>query len=240
VKHFLTCLSDVIFPPRCLTCHDILDHYAGLPLCPSCFSEIKFIASPICICCGIPFSGTGEPDHLCGECIISPPAFSSARAVFQYKSTLLETIHRFKYNERVFLGKILGKIMAEYPYPAFNIKDFTLVVPVPLHSKRLRERGFNQSVILAREISRCLQIPLDFLALKRNIHTEPQVRLGKKQRSSNVRGAFDVSDSSKIRDRKIILVDDVYTTGSTIKECSRVLMKNEASSVAVLTVARAV
>lgn len=130
--------------------------------------------------------------------------------------------------------------MAEYPYPAFNIKDFTLVVPVPLHSKRLRERGFNQSVILAREISRCLQIPLDFLALKRNIHTEPQVRLGKKQRSSNVRGAFDVSDSSKIRDRKIILVDDVYTTESTIKECSRVLMKNEASSVAVLTVARAV
>jgi len=130
--------------------------------------------------------------------------------------------------------------MAEYPYASFNIHDFSLIMPVPLHPARLRERGFNQSVLLAREIARRLSIPLDFMTLKRYIYTEPQVHLGKKERASNVKGAFDVADTGKIVDRNILLVDDVYTTGSTVQECARVLVKNGASSVAVLTLARVV
>jgi ComF family protein len=240
LKRILTGLVDIIFPPRCLTCDFILDHHENLPVCPSCFSKIKFITSPICICCGIPFTGADESDHLCGDCIISKPAFSIARAVGHYEATLLDTIHNFKYRGKIAIGKILGQLMAEYEYPAFNISDFTLIMPVPLHSKRLRERGFNQSVILAKEIAGRHHIPLDFLTLKRYIYTEPQVNLGKKERESNVRGAFDVKGQEKTLNRKIILVDDVYTTGSTVEECARILMKKGATSVAVLTLARAV
>ena len=130
--------------------------------------------------------------------------------------------------------------MASYDYPDIDIRNFSLVMPVPLHSKRLRERGFNQAVILAREIAGMFTIPLDFLTLKRYIHTEPQIHLGKKERASNVRGAFNVTKQDRVRKQKIVLVDDVYTTGSTVKECCRVLMENNAEEVAVLTLARAV
>jgi ComF family protein len=113
-------------------------------------------------------------------------------------------------------------------------------MPAPLHPKRLRERGFNQSVILARAISKRFSIVLDFTTLKRRIHTKPQVSLGKKERELNVRNAFEVSDEGKIRGKNIILVDDVYTTGSTVKECARILTAGKAAKVAVLTIARAV
>jgi ComF family protein len=240
LKRILTGLSDIIFPPRCLTCDIILDHHENLPVCPTCFEKIKYITSPLCNCCGIPFSGADKSDHLCGDCTISKPAFSFARAVGHYDTTFLEAIHSFKYRGKIAYGKILGRLMAQYNYPAINIPDYTLILPVPLHLKRLRERGFNQSVILAREIARRFSTPLDFLTLKRYIYTEPQINLGKKERELNVRGTFKVTDPERITNQKILLVDDVYTTGSTVKECARLLLKEGASSVAVLTLARAV
>ena len=130
--------------------------------------------------------------------------------------------------------------MAEFAYPAFNIRDYSLIMPVPLHPKRLRERGFNQSVVLAREVSMRFHIPLDFMTLRRHVYTAPQISLGKKERESNVHGVFSVTDSAKVTGQKIIIVDDVYTSGSTVKECARVLTKNRADRVAVLTLARAV
>ncbi len=240
MESILTGLADVIFPPRCLTCDIVLDHHENPPVCSLCYSKIKFITSPICICCGIPFTGADESNHPCGDCIISKPAFLFARAVGHYEATLLDAVHNFKYKGKIATGKALGQLMAQYEYPAFNISDFTLIMPAPLHARRLRERGFNQSVILAKEIAGRYNLPLDFLTLRRYIHTEPQVHLGKKERESNVRGAFDVKDPGKILNQNIILIDDVYTTGSTVKECSRILMKKGAASVAVLTIARAV
>ena len=130
--------------------------------------------------------------------------------------------------------------MADFAYPAFTIADYSLIIPVPLHSKRLRERGFNQSVILAKEISERFHISLDFLTLRRHIYTEAQINLGRKDREANVKGVFSVSNSEKIQGQRIILVDDVYTSGSTAKECTRVLMQSNAESVAILTLARAV
>lgn len=130
--------------------------------------------------------------------------------------------------------------MAEYAYPGFTITDYSLIMPVPLHPKRLRERGFNQSVILAKEISERFHISLDFLSLTRHIYTEAQIKLGRKDREANVKDVFSVHDSGKIHGHRIILVDDVYTSGSTVKECARVLMQSRAESVAILTLARAV
>lgn len=240
MKSLLTGLADIIFPPRCLTCDTILDHHGKFPVCPTCSSRIKFIKSPLCTCCGIPYYGADISNHLCGDCSISKPAFIAARAVCHYETTVLEAIHNFKYKGEIASGKILGRLMASYDYPDIDIRNFSLVMPVPLHSKRLRERGFNQAVILAREIAGMFTIPLDFLTIKRYIHTEPQIHLGKKERASNVRGAFNVTKQDRVRKQKIVLVDDVYTTGSTVKECCRVLMENNAEEVAVLTLARAV
>ena len=130
--------------------------------------------------------------------------------------------------------------MADFAYPAFNIEEYSLIIPAPLHPKRLRERGFNQSVILALALSKRFSIPMDFTTLRRHIHTKPQIALGKKKREANVRGAFMVASGEKIRGKSIILVDDVYTTGSTVKECARVLTKGKVAKVAVLTLARTV
>lgn len=232
-------LSEIIFPSRCISCETLLDHCKNYSFCLNCFSKIKFIKSPICDCCGTPFAGDNCRDHLCGDCILSKPSYSIARSVGYYESPLLDIVHRFKYGKKVSLGKSLGKLMADYEYPGFSISGHTLIIPVPLHSRRLRERGFNQSVILGREISKRFAIPMDFQTLRRHIYTEPQVSLGKKERESNVRGAFSISEPLKIKDKKIILLDDIYTTGSTVKECSELLLKSGAHSVDVLTLSRA-
>jgi ComF family protein len=130
--------------------------------------------------------------------------------------------------------------MAEFPYPTFDIMDYSLIMPVPLHTRRLRQRGFNQAVILAREISRRFSIALDFSNLKRVVFTESQARLGREEREINVKAAFAVAEPEKITGQKIVLVDDVLTTGSTVEECARALLKHKAEQVAVLTLARAV
>jgi len=129
--------------------------------------------------------------------------------------------------------------MAHYDYDSFDIRDYSLIIPVPLHPIRLRKRGFNQSVILARHIAHRFSLPLDFSALRRRVDTVPQVNLGKTERGKNIKGAFEVVCSEKIRDQKVLLVDDVYTTGSTVRECTRTLLRGRAKEVAVLTLARA-
>jgi ComF family protein len=157
-----------------------------------------------------------------------------------YEGALLKAIHDFKYLGNTALGKTLGKIMAEHDYPDFHIPSFTLIIPVPLHVKRLRERAFNQSLVLARPIAGRFAISLDFTALKRHTYTRPQVSLTRAERQVNVRDAFQVGRPGRIKGERIILVDDVYTTGSTLNECARVLFANGAAEVAVLTLARAV
>lgn len=238
MRSVLSCLADVVFPPQCMACGTVLRE-KKLSFCPDCFSQIEFIRSPLCSLCGQPFSEPGESDHICGACLLATPAFSVARALGQYERVLMDVIHRFKYGRKISLGERLGEFMADHSYPSLAMADYSLIMPVPLHPRKLRQRGFNQAMILAREISRRFSLNLDFLSLQRNVFTEPQVGLGKDMRESNIREAFQVADAGRINGEKIILVDDVYTTGSTVKECARILMKNKAEKVAVLTLARA-
>lgn len=169
----------------------------------------------------------------------SRPLFTAARAMGVYDAALLDAIHLFKYNGKVTIGRELGNMMADYDYRSFDIGDYALLVPVPLHPRRLRKRGFNQALILARQIARRFSLPLDFTTLQRKVDTGPQVALGKSERGTNVRGAFEAVRSDTLEDRKVLLVDDVYTTGSTVGECAGALLAGGAGEVAVLTVARA-
>jgi ComF family protein len=130
--------------------------------------------------------------------------------------------------------------MAEHDYPAFRIQDYSLIIPVPLHPRKLRQRGFNQSVVLAREISRRHGVAMDFRTLRRVVDTASQTGLKKKERRSNIRKAFSITGPERIRGQNILLVDDVYTTGSTLSECARTLLKAGAEAVGALTLARAI
>lgn len=242
LKKVLMGLTDVVFPPCCISCSDIMDRCedSSSCFCPRCESQIARICSPVCPCCGMPMSGGSGSDHLCGECLRERPPFSRARSLGRYEKALLAAIHKFKYGGNVAIGEILGNWMAVYAYPDFELRDYSLILPVPLHLKRLREREFNQSAILAKAIARRFPMPLELMTLKRSVHTEPQVTLGKEDREANVRGAFEIRVPERLRGERVVLVDDVYTTGSTVKECARILMESHAADVAVLTLARAV
>jgi ComF family protein len=165
-------------------------------------------------------------------------SFTSARSTGQFETLLRDLIHRFKYQGQVAVGEKLGRFMAESDYVDFRIADYSLMIPIPLHRKRLQDRGFNQSVILSREISRYHGIPMRFDVLKRTIYTEPQVSLGRDDRNRNVQGAFEVTERGAIEGERILLIDDVYTTGSTVNECAGVLRQSGAEDVSVLTLAR--
>lgn len=236
----LTALAELLFPTLCLTCGRILLERGEHSFCSECRSGIRLIASPLCPVCGIPYPVEEGPDHRCGDCILSKRHVGAARSLGIYESVLLNAIHAFKYGGNLTLGERLGRMMADHPYPAFRIEDYSLIVPVPLHPRRLRKRGFNQSVILSRQISKRRGIAMDFRAVRRIIDTESQAGLKKEERQSNIKKAFDVPDPERVRGRRILLVDDVYTTGSTLAECARILLKGGADEVGALTLARAI
>jgi len=240
LKNALTGLANTIFPSRCVICGIVLYNNEKIRICSECLSRISFVKTPICSCCGLPFVNYEGTDHLCGECVSSKQYFSVVRSVGEFKQPLMDAIHRFKYKGEISVGETLGRLMAGFEYNSFSLEGYSLILPVPLHQRRLKERGFNQSVILAREIASRYSIGLDFRTLKRTIHTKPQTGLGKKQRSTNVKGSFIVTDREKIDGERVVLIDDVYTTGSTVRECARILIKNGVEEVAVLTLARAV
>ncbi len=238
-KEMVSGLADMLFPVQCATCGDALIGGEGDPFCSDCLSAVSFTTPPLCTSCGFPFTITQGADHLCEECILASHPFSVARSLGIYEGALLDAIHLFKYHGKISVGEALGRMMAQTPYDSLAIGDYSLIIPVPLHPKRLRERGFNQSLVLARQVSKRFSIPLDFLALRRTLHTEAQVKLSGRKRRTNVRGAFEVKARNRIQGHKIVLIDDVYTTGSTAAECSKVLVQSGAKEVAVLTLARA-
>ena len=236
----LTALTELLFPTLCLSCSKVLSERGGHPFCPECFAGIRFINGPLCPVCGIPYPAEASPDHVCGDCLLKKRHIKTSRSLGVYESILHDAIHAFKYGGNLTLGERLGRLMAEHDYPSFRIRDYSLILPVPLHPRRLRQRGFNQSVILAREISRRHGVAMDFRTLRRIVDTESQAGLKKEERRSNIRQAFCTADPERVRGQNILLVDDVYTTGSTLGECAKTLLKGGAEAVGALTLARAI
>ena len=229
-------LLDFIYPPRCGVCGEFISE--RMPICPQCETDIHFIDHPFCVICGVPFiSGA---DHPCGACCNKRPPFERARAAGTYSGSLSRAIIRFKFHHKTALAKPLGKMMADTLIAELDPHEIDSVMPVPLHKKRLRWRGFNQALLLARELSAVTGLWVDPHTLRRIRYTQPQTRLRFKERGENVKGAFDVSREIFVRDRNILLVDDVATSGSTLKECAKVLKDAGARRVEALTVARAI
>jgi ComF family protein len=244
IKKAFKQLIDIIYPPRCPICQVYLFEeiveadQVDFVFCRNCFDDFSEITSPLCAICGKPFASWVEGDHPCEDCIRKWPHYAKVVAPYLYKGSLMKAIHQFKYAGKSHLAKTLGPLLASSARKWLTELEDALVMPVPLHPKRLRERSFNQSLLLARYVARRLGFELDFLSLRRVRYTQPQTGLKKDQRRKNVRKAFDLKEPDVVKDRDIILVDDVTTTGNTLNECARVLKKSGAKNVFCTTLAR--
>lgn len=240
LKELLNDVSDIIFPPQCLACSEIINPQENRIFCSFCAEKIHFITGSFCPICGVPFPDSPAGIHVCGRCWEKRPYFTRARAVAVFEDVIMNTIHKFKYNRSISTGSGLSSFMADFSFPDFNFSEYSLIVPVPLHIKKLRERGFNQSLVLARGIGKKYCLPVNFSLLKRSKFTLTQTGLNKAEREKNIKGAFVVPDKNKVAGESIILIDDVYTTGATINECTKVLLRAGAQKTAVLTLAHAI
>ncbi|CAG1066506.1 orotate phosphoribosyltransferase [uncultured bacterium] len=230
----LKALIDIVFPPMCLLCGERSPEKG---FCDGCggLVEKERIRPPLCIVCGTPFPSAKGVDHACGRCVEEPPSFTSARSAFVFEGKVLEAVHKLKYGGDTALAGPLASLLSAAHLP----EGLSMVVPVPLHPARLKERGFNQSLLIARELSRNYGLSLVYDRLKRARDTGQQVGLKAAERKKNVSGAFTLDGGSFFKGRKVLLVDDVTTTGATLNECAKVLKKAGAEVIAI-TVARAV
>jgi ComF family protein len=255
-------LINFFYPPRCAACGVRLGAGAVRRLCDECFSHIDRMPEALCLVCGIPLESTRHNAHdeddagvteWCSNCRSSPPHFSRARAVVRYRHDAGEAgdpeeagrsdvvpaiIRRHKYGLDQSLTHALAECLGdELPVSA---ADYDVIIPVPLHIGRLRWRGFNQAAMLAVAVARRMDRPLDLLTLVRVRETPPQTRQNRGERIKNLRRAFAVRRPARVASRRILLIDDVMTTGATADECARTLLAAGARRVDVLTLARAV
>lgn len=226
----------LIYPPTCVGCGAA----TGEPhaLCARCWSGLRLIERPYCERLGTPFAlDLGIDPLLSPAAIAEPPVFGRARAVAVYDGTARDLVHRLKYNDRLDLARVMARMMASAGHDVLAEAD--LLVPVPLHGTRLWRRRFNQSALLARDIGRHSGRHCDVHALARVKATRPQVGLTRTQRAENLQGAFRVPDGSRarIQGRRLLLIDDVSTTGATGNAAARVLLRAGAARVDLLTFA---
>jgi len=228
---------DVALPRLCAACREpVVD--AGV--CAGCWAKLSFIAPPYCERLGIPFTYDPGPGVLSMEAIADPPAYHRARAVVCYDDIARTLVHAFKYGDRLDLAPTLGRWMATAGRALLT--DADAIVPVPLHWRRHWARRFNQSTLLAQVIADASGVSLALRALKRVKATPQQVGLSQSARAENVQGAFRVPDDSKpdVVGRRLVLVDDVLTSGATMDACARALLRAGAAQVDALTFARVV
>lgn len=236
MSSFAERLLQFFLPPQCHCCEKILEERQQ-GICLDCLSKIHWIEPPFCPVCGTPFASREAGNHLCGACMSKKKHFTMARALGSYEGTLQEVIHRWKYHGKTNLTPFFGEWMVEGLYRYWNPNPFHLLIPVPLHKKRVRERGFNQALLLVKELSRRTGIPYQKRVLQKKRPTTPQVSLSGVAREKGIRGSFQMIGGEELEGKCILLVDDVYTTGATVNECAKVMRASGAERVDVLTLA---
>ncbi len=223
-------LLNCIYPAECPVCGKASDIFIHSPVCSSCWSRIRRYTGPSCGICALPF--VSGHSHLCGGCMKKSPPYARIIAYGLYEGVLKEAISRFKFYGLRRLSRPLGGLLPNLPIP-----EADTIAPVPLTAKGLRQRGFNQSLLIAGVVSKKTGIPLNIDILFKIRETPPQVGLSASERHKNLAGAFTAKGC--LKGRRILLVDDVVTTGATAAACSKALLKAGAKEIIVLAIARA-
>ena len=255
MEHFLTSISssrglgpplawmrklvDIVLPARCLACGCIIEQQGAL--CTGCWSDVRFVAGAVCRYCGLPLGETSAVEPLCDRCSDEPPSYETARAPLRYEATGRRLILAFKHRDRIEGTRTFAQWMVSSGETMLS--EDSVLVPVPLHRWRLLARGYNQSALLAREIARITGVEFLPDSLRRVRRTASQQGLGARERMENVTAAafaMSAGDSERIRDRAVVIIDDVLTTGATVRACAAVLRRAGARRVDVLTLARVV
>lgn len=235
MAHAFAHLLRLLLPPACPLCGGSFSADLTAPFCRSCMAEIPALPPRHCPRCALPFiDSAGTEPHLCSRCILHPPAYLKVYAPALYEGQLRQAIQRFKFQQRPGLDRSLARLISRV-LPADLEMD--LLIPVPLHSNRLRQRTYNQSLLLARELGRCRQYPVGHALLTKVRETDPQQTLTARERRKNLENAFQLQGD--VRGKKILLVDDVMTTGVTVELCSQVLVAGGATEVRIAVVGRA-
>lgn len=239
----LDSFASLLFPAPCLLCEETLLSATRLPVCRNCLSEMKPLCGPLCGICGRPFISSVVTDvaqplcHLCRRGVYS---FDFARSFAAYHERMVRAIVQLKYNSVTPLGDWFASNLANLMAAEPGRWAADVIVPVPLHSARLRERGYNQADLIAKPLARRLGLPLRSYLLVRTRPRPDRLKLTRRQRWQTVHGAYQMRSDAEVDNLRVLLVDDVFTTGATLDACARALLKGGAKKVMALTVARVV
>ena len=230
-------LLDMLYPRNCIGCGESSPE-AFRYICWDCWADASHVEPPFCDLCGDPVAGAVDHDFICYTCSAEKPSFDGARSAARYDGVVGEALRKLKYEKALWLAPDMANLLHNCLKAEFPARSFDLIVPVPLHHVRRRSRGYNQSAVLAHELGRQIKCPSISGMLRRIRPTTTQTNLTASQRLSNVKNAFQSRRAKWLAGRRVLLVDDVMTTGATVNACAKALKKGGASSVHVLTVAR--
>lgn len=240
---FADALTSVLFAAPCQICSAVLTRAGMLPICEACFASLEPFRGPLCDCCGRPFVSEATLDAKipkCFACRQGVYGFSCARSFGPYTDQMVRAISLMKYEKLTRLGQWFAKRLYELIQTDPSLQSVDVVVPVPLHSARRRERGYNQAELIAKPLARLLRLPLGPYLLIRTRPRPSRLLLSRRERWLTVRGAYEIRQGARVDNLRVLLVDDVFTTGATLDACARALRKAGANTVIGLTVARAV
>ena len=242
IKSLGAIIVNLIYPNHCLVCNASIDWQEARPICGQCWQGVINHSPPFCSKCGRPLKETANPalirKKLCSNCITTKYYFQQGWTAAAFNGIIKNCIHLLKYQGKISLADPLSSLMAGFYKQYLKDQKFDLIIPVPLSRLKYRQREFNQAELLARQISRTIGLKTDPNNLIRTRPAPAQVQLDRVQRLMNLKDAFKVKKPAKAAGRNILLIDDVFTTGSTLNECAHALLKAGARQVSVFALAR--